>query len=109
MDCGNCSHRRLQDEAKPHRPIRSLDQVVPESLEGFDRNAMPQQADDDQDDGEHDDEPGEEAQLLRIGIAHRAAPAVTQGDRATIYTSRAVVNRSTTVNLWPAMKGVYAE
>ena len=75
MDSGERSHQRLQDEAKPHRRIRPFDQVVPESSQGFARNAVPHHTGDEKHDSERDDQLGQDAQFLRSGIAHGAAPA----------------------------------
>src|SRR5208283_5486833 len=88
VDRRDGSHRRLQDEAELERPGRPLEQVAPDPFEDRYRHAMPHHAGDEQHDGEHDDHPAENTQLLRIGIGHRAVSVSMALHRYALTTQR---------------------
>src|SRR5262249_34174405 len=64
-------HHWLQNEAESHWPVRTVDEVVPETRQGLVGEPVQYGAGDDQHDGDRDDELGQKAQFLRFGIHSR--------------------------------------
>jgi hypothetical protein len=67
-------HQRLQDEAEPHWRVWPRDEIVPDAPEDRDRNAVPNDAGDNQHKDGRNHQFRQEAQFRRIGIGHRCVP-----------------------------------
>jgi hypothetical protein len=70
---GNRRHRWLENEAKCHRAARASKDVLPDTLEFLCRNAVPNQASNDQANQQHDSQTRQQDLILRCGLGHCTA------------------------------------